>query len=52
MNLYNHSLGEGCSHAAAILFKIEAAVRNGYTSATSSLCQWNEVFSTKVKHHS
>ena len=29
-----HSLGEGCSHAA-----IEAAVRNGYTSATLNLCQ-------------
>ena len=42
------SLGEGCSHVAAILFKVEAATRNGYTAITSSSCQWNEVFSTKV----
>ena len=41
------SLGEGCSHVAAILFKVEAATRNGYTAITSSSCQWNEVFSTK-----
>ncbi|KAL5494127.1 hypothetical protein EMCRGX_G009554 [Ephydatia muelleri] len=40
-------LGEGCSHVAAILFKIEAAKRNGYTATTSSSCQWNEVFTTK-----
>ena len=40
--LNNYSLGEGCSHSAAILFKVEAAkVRNGYTSVTSNLCQWN-----------
>ena len=46
--LYNYSLGEGCSHSAAILFKIEAAVRNGYTSVTSNMCRWNQVFSSKV----
>eukprot|EP00731_Ephydatia_muelleri_P022382 Em0014g973a len=40
-------LGEGCSHVAAILFKVEAATRNGYTAITSSSCQWNEVFTTK-----
>lgn len=45
---YYNRLGEGCSHAAAILFKIECAVKNGYTAATSSLCSWNQVFSTKV----
>lgn len=46
--LHGHNrLGEGCSHAAAILFKIECAVRNGYTAATSSQCSWNQVFSTK-----
>ena len=41
-------LGEGCSHTAAILFKVEAAVKNGYTACTSSSCQWNQVFSKKV----
>ena len=43
------SLGEGCSHTAAIMFKIESAVRNGYTAVTLNLCQWNQVFSTKVR---
>ena len=33
---------------AAILFKVEAAARNGYTFGTSSLCEWNQVFSKKV----
>ena len=28
-------LAEGCSHVAAILFKVECAVRLGYTSVTS-----------------
>ena len=42
-------LGEGCSHVAAVLFKVEAAVRNGYTVATSSLCRWNQVFTKKVR---
>ena len=44
----HHSLGEGCSHVAAVLFKVEAAVRNGYTSVTSNTCQWNQAFSKKV----
>lgn len=47
--VYAFRLGEGCSHMAAILFKVETAVRNGYTSTTSSLCQWNQVFTSKVK---
>ena len=34
---------------AAVLFKVETAVRNGYTSTTSSLCQWNQIFTNKVK---
>ena len=34
---------------AAVLFKVEAAVRNGYTSTTSSLCQWNQLFMKKVR---
>ena len=33
---------------AAVLFKVEAAVRNGYTSTMSSLCQWNQLFTKKV----
>ena len=47
--LPSYSLGEGCSHVAATLFKIEAAVRNGYTSCTSNLCRWNQVFTKKVR---
>ena len=43
-----YQLSEGCSHVAAILFKVEAATRNGYTAVTSSCCKWNEVFSSKV----
>ena len=27
--IFMHSLGEGCSHVGAVLFKVEAAVRNG-----------------------
>ena len=42
------SLGEGCSHSAAVLFKVEAAIRSGYTSVTSNLCGWNQIFSDKV----
>ena len=42
------SLGEGCSHVAAILFKIESAVRLGYTSVTSQEYGWNETFCSKV----
>ena len=45
-----HRLGEGCSHVAAVLFKIEYAARNGYTAATSNECQWNHIFTTKVYH--
>ena len=46
--IFIHSL-EGCSHVGAVLFKVEAAVRNGYTSVTSNACQWNQVFSKKVR---
>ena len=46
-NIYR--LGEGCSHSAAILFKVECAVRNGYTSSKSNPCAWNQMFSTKVR---
>ena len=43
-----HRLGEGCSHIAAILFKVESAVRLGYTACTSNLCSWNQLFTDKV----
>ncbi len=43
-----YSLGEGCSHVAAVLFKVESAVRLGYTSVTSQGCKWNETFVSKV----
>ena len=43
-------LGDGCSHVAASLSKVEPAVRNGYTAATSSLCQWNQIFTKKVSY--
>lgn len=33
---------------AAVLFKIEYAVRNGYTAKTSTLCSWNQCFTKKV----
>ncbi len=44
-----YSLGdrEGCSHVAAVLFKVESAVRLGYTSVTSQGCKWNETFCIK-----
>ena len=44
------SLGEVCSHVAALLFKVEAANRMGYTrpSRTSLPCQWNRSFKTGV----
>lgn len=43
-------LGESCSHVAALLFKIEAAVRLGYTSmaCTEMPCEWNNHFVKKV----
>lgn len=44
-------LGESCTHIGALLFKIEAAVRSGYTrkSCTSEACKWNNDFVKKVK---
>ena len=43
-----YSLGEGCLHVAAIMFKIECAVRLGHTSVTSQACLWNNTFCRKV----
>ena len=44
-------LGESCSHIAAILFNIEAAVRGGCMSSvcTYDQCQWNACFVKKVE---
>ena len=44
------SLGEVCSHVAAILFKIQAAVTLGITqrSSTSDACKWNNTFRENV----
>jgi len=43
-------LGESCSHVAALLFKVEAAVRAGYTqrACTEEACIWNNDFKDKV----
>ena len=43
---YNFRLGESCSHICAILYKIEAAVRLGYTkqACTDIPCKWNNDF--------
>jgi len=48
--LYDFRLGEVCSHAAAILFKMEACARLGYNkvACTSQPCQWNQNFTKKV----
>ena len=44
-------LGESCSHIGALLFKIEAAVRLGYThtACTDVACQWNNDFVKKIE---
>ncbi|KAJ8050601.1 hypothetical protein HOLleu_03864 [Holothuria leucospilota] len=44
-------LGKSCSHIGAVLFKIEAAVRLGYTKAacTDMPCKWNNDFKGKKK---
>ncbi|XP_019861952.1 PREDICTED: uncharacterized protein LOC109590481 [Amphimedon queenslandica] len=41
-------LGESCSHVAAVLFKVECAVRLGHTSVTAQKCLWNESFVSKI----
>ena len=43
-------LGEVCSHAAALLFKVEAAVKLGLTTAssTSEACAWNRTYREKI----
>ena len=54
MNFFLHihnRLGESCSHIGAMLFKIEAAVRLGYTNTTCTeqVCKWNNDFVKKVR---
>ena len=43
-------LGESCSHIGALLFKVEAAVRCGYTklTCTEEACKWNNDFVKKI----
>ncbi|XP_033740302.1 uncharacterized protein LOC117327441 [Pecten maximus] len=44
-------LGETCSHIGALLFKMEAAVRFGYTrsTCTDESCLWNQCFTKDVQ---
>lgn len=44
-------LGECCSHVGALLFKVEAAVRLGYTreACTEQPCAWNACFTKNVE---
>ena len=48
---FHYSLGETCSHVAAILFKIEAFVRFGLTKTYTAdkVQKWNNVFTKSVK---
>ncbi|KAH3822281.1 uncharacterized protein LOC127881093 [Dreissena polymorpha] len=44
-------LGEVCSHVAALLFKMDTAVRLGLTSksSTSDACKWNRAFRRELQ---
>lgn len=46
-----HSLGEVCSHVAALLFKVELAVKLGLNkiSCTDEACRWNQTFRKQVR---
>lgn len=48
--MFYFRLGETCSHVAAVLYKIEAAVRIGLTSAapTDLPCKWNQNFTKNI----
>ena len=43
-------LGESCTHIGALLFKIEAAVRGGFTTkaCTEEACKWNDDFKENI----
>ena len=45
-----YRLGETCSHVAAMLYKVEAAVRIGMTknAPTDLPCQWNQTFTKSI----
>ncbi|XP_046557794.1 uncharacterized protein LOC124266993 [Haliotis rubra] len=44
-------LGEVCSHVAALLFKVDAAVRAGLTAkaCTSEACKWNAAYRKELQ---
>ena len=44
-------LGESYSNIGALLFRLQAAVRTGFTkkSCTDVACTWNQVFVKKIK---
>ena len=43
-------LGQVCVHVAAVLFKVEAAVKYGFTvkASTSEACKWNKQFRKEI----
>ena len=47
---FSCSLGEVCSHVAALLFKVQVAGTLGLTkgSSTSEACKWNKTFRENV----
>ena len=50
--IYDFRLGETCSHVAAMLYNIEAAVRLGYTkddTCTDVACRWNACYIDNVQ---
>ena len=47
-SFFSFRIGEACSHVAALLFKVEYAVQNGYTAVTSQTCSWNQTFCKHV----
>ncbi|XP_072037064.1 uncharacterized protein [Amphiura filiformis] len=48
---FHFRLDESCSHVAAVLFKVEAAFRLGYTrtACTEQPCLWNKSFTKNVE---
>ena len=42
-------MGESCSHVGALLFKIEAAVRLGYTKEVACTIVLKQISGTKIK---
>ncbi len=50
--IYLCRCGSACSHIAAVLFKVDAAVRLGLTerAVTSVACMWNKCYKEKVSY--